>query len=274
MSKIATWACLLLHASWACGAGQPDERLDGLLQQTRQDREVLHGGRTAARFVTYRDADPASATYGVELCVLEAGSARLRVKDIRQNQSPRQLFPSVFRDKALGAMTGGFFGKGKGGELVPMGWVKSEGREFSPRHPWTSGGFVAWGSQGAAIVPVSKARSLSAYPQVLQSKPLLIEQGRNGIRTAGEDRFDRSAVALDDRGRLYFIVLHEPAGRAGSLAEFSHVLLRYRSADGQALRQALAMDGGPGAHLYVPALDRHCGSGVPNYVPNALYLEP
>jgi hypothetical protein len=272
MRRLLGWI-LLTHAMCAVAADPPRDRLLGLLEQHRESTDLPRLGQAAARFVSYRDAVPASVTFGVELCVLEAGQARLRVKDLRTNQAPAELFPAVFGSQALGVMSGGFFDIDPSGRLIPLGLVKADGKTVSARFNWTSGGIVAASAHGVSILPIASAGAASDHSDVLQSKPLLVEDGRDGIRSAGDDRFDRSAIALDARGHIYFFVLHEPSGAAGSLAEFSRLLLGYRSSDGQPILNALAMDGGPGAHLYVPALGRHCGAGTANFVPNAFYVE-
>ncbi len=169
-------------------------------------------------------------------------------------------------------MTGGFFGLDKRGRPIPLGLIKSHGKTMAPKHPWISGGVVAASRERVEIVPIAKFANPQSYSDVIQSKPMLVEAGRDGIRTAMHDRFDRSAVAVDGRGSVYFFVVHEPAGSAASLAEFSHLLLSFRSTRGESIAFALAMDGGPGAHMYVPVLRKHCGAGAPTFVPNALYI--
>jgi uncharacterized protein YigE (DUF2233 family) len=169
-------------------------------------------------------------------------------------------------------MTGGFFGIDKLGSPIPLGLVKSDGKTISRKYPWASGGVVAASKDRVEIFPIANFTNPQGYSDAIQSKPLLVEGGRDGIRTATNDRFDRSAVAVDSKGSVYFFVLHEPAGSAGSLAEFSYLIRSFRSTKGEAIAFALAMDGGPGAHMYVPALKKHCGAGAPTFVPNALYV--
>ena len=250
------------------------ERLARLLDVTPAIHSFKSTDYAEARFIVYRDTDAASPTLGLELCVLEAprGTGRLRVKDLRVDRPPAEVFRTAFQDGPLAVMTGGFFGLDRTGNPIPLGLIVSNGKTLSPEHPWTSGGFVAATEAGVEIVPVAQLRQARKFSEVAQSRPLLVENGRDGIRKPTADRFDRSAVAVDGHGGLYFFVIHEPAGSAASLAEFSHLLLKFRSTQGRSLRWALAMDGGPGAHLYVPSLSKHCGAGTPTYVPNALYI--
>lgn len=250
------------------------ERIAHLLNVTPSVHSMQISGYPEAKFLVYRDTDQASSTLGLELCVLESprGTGRLRVKDLRLDKPPSEVFRSNFQTTTLGVMTGGFFGLDKAGNPIPLGLIVSNGKTLSPKHPWTSGGLVAASESDVVILPVARFDEARKYSEVAQSKPLLVENGRDGIRTPTADRFDRSAIAVDRKGGLYFIVIHEPAGSAASLAEFSHLLVKFKSSKGEFLQWALAMDGGPGAHLYIPSLSKHCGAGTPTYVPNALYI--
>lgn len=266
---------LLLSCHTGTEAQEPRrERLGEVLRASPVVQRLDNYGYPLAVFSSYKDHDVTSATFGVEMCVLEVPrrSGRLRVKDLRVDKNPAEVFQSDVPAASLGVMTGGFFGLDKRGHPIPLGLVKSEGKTISQKHPWTSGGVVAISKDRVEILPIGKFSSTKAYSDVVQSKPLLVEAGRDGVRSAMNDRFDRSAVAIDSTGSVFFFVVHEPGGSAASLAEFSYLIRSFRSTKGDAITFALAMDGGPGAHMYIPVLKRHCGAGIPTFVPNALYI--
>lgn len=267
---------LAFHGLVAKTQNAKTERLTKLLAMSPAIHRLDRDGRGRAVFLSYRDSNLSSATFGVELCVLEVqrGFGRLHVKDLRVSKVPSEVFASAFAHGTIGAINGGFFGLDARGKPIPLGLVKTAGRTVARRHPWASGGMVAASDVGVDIVPVARFQNTDTYSEVIQSKPLLVEHGADGIRSDSGGRFDRSAVALDSRGNLYFFVVHEPSGSAATISEFSQLLLMYRSAlDNVAIDTALAMDGGPGAHMYVPALGRHCGSGAPTFVPNAIFID-
>lgn len=252
----------------------PRDRLAPLLAKTPTVTPI-EGGR--ATFLSWRDSQAgATIASGVELCVLElpAGGARLRLKDLSDTRPSAQVHQEAFpRTASLGSLTVGFFGLNSKQRYYPMGLVRSQGKSLSSRHPWSSGGVFGVREDGRAeILPIGQVTDSDAsrYTDAVQSKPMLIEDGRDGIRTSTDERFDRGAVALDSRGNTYFFLLHSPLGLSATLGEFADLLRRYRSTRGDALTWALATDGGPSAHLWVPSLGRHCGSGVPAFVPNAL----
>ena len=252
----------------------PRARLLHLLEKPHSSESLDGAGYKGARFRAFKDDDVASPTFGTELCVLETprSSSHLRVKDLQVEGSPSAVYEQPFAATALGVVTGGFFGLSTDGKPIPLGLVKSEGKSKTKMHPWTSGGVVAASENAVEIFPVRAFTNSPSWLNVIQSKPLLVEAGRDGIRASNLDRFDRSAVALTTKGEIVFFVIYEPGGRAASLAEFSQLLLRFRSLMGNLIYHALAMDGGPGAHLFIPALKKHCGAGTPNFIPNVLYL--
>lgn len=261
-------------SSSAIALESPRDRLLGLFQAETVIEPLDRYGYPKAVFHSYKDSDMSSGTYGVELCVLEipASAGRLHVRDIREDRSLKDVYESALSATALGAITGGFFGVDRRGNPIPLGLVKSNGVTVSRRHPWKSGGMIAILDRNVVITPVSAFSDSSQHSDVLQSKPILVESGKEGIRSNGLDRFDRSAVALDSNGNIYFFVIYEPGGNAATLAEFSALILGFRASSGESITHALAMDGGPGAHMYIRPLARHCGIGVPTFVPNILYF--
>ena len=271
-------AATLLAALVICGSAtaQPGSsgRLDHLLKAATTQLVPLAKGN--ATFTSFRDDRFASSSYGVELCVLRipARAGRLGIKDARTQASPRDAYERLVPPSAIGAVTGGFFGLDGRGAESPLGLVKTRGRVTNKRHGWTSGGVLFATKAGPVISPIGKFKDSADVLEAVQSKPLLVESGKNGIRSNTNDRFDRSAVALAENGDYVMAVIHAPAGNAASLAEFSRLLLALYRLKDKRLSWAIAMDGGPGAHLFVPKLKRHCGNGTPNYIPNIVYVSP
>jgi uncharacterized protein YigE (DUF2233 family) len=248
------------------------DRISHLLSHSPEIADVSANGLPGTRFVSFRDSSPASPSIGLEVCILEVPnkSRTISLVDTRKEGKPTEVFSSLADEKTLGVLNGGFFGVRKDGRLMPLGFLKSGSTVISPIHPWKTGGVFLDSASGPQIVPISRFRDTPEIRTAVQSKPMLVEGGRDGMRKGAPERFDRSAIAIAADGTLLLVVLHEPSGRAASLNEFSQLLLRIQTATKQRIVNALAMDGGPGAHLYVHPTSRHCGSGVPNFIPNAL----
>jgi hypothetical protein len=266
-----TTALMLVGPQVMLGAELPRDRLLYLIQSPPES----HALADAAVFRSFLDRAPTSPALGTELCLLEVplAKSRLRIKNIQAEGETKHIYETSIPDGSVGAITGGFFGLDISGKMTPIGFVKNDGVVKNPASPWQSGGFIVAGQFGASIVPIRSFKDDASIKTALQSKPLLVEQGKNGIHTATYDRFDRSAIAITSDGYLLLVVIHEPGGRGASLAELSFLLTKIMSRDGGHVIWAIAMDGGPGAHLYVPALKRHCGDGEPNYFPNIIYIK-
>lgn len=250
-------------------------RLGHILQLQPESHILSASDEDFAVFRSFSDKNPISPTFGTELCIVEAlnRNSSLKVKETRVDGDTEEIYEKSVPTGAIAGMTGGFFGVSNKGNSVPLGLVKVEGKVKNRMHPWNSGGIVETNRTSVNILPIKKFQDSNFIVNALQSKPLLIESGKDGIRSKTFDRFDRSAVATTSDGQIIFIVLFEPGGRAASLDEFSHLLLRFKTSKGGSIKWALAMDGGPGAHLYVPKMKKHCGAPTFNYVPNLLYLE-
>lgn len=240
-------------------------------------KPTQHSSKTPPyNFLAYKDEDIASANFGTELCILEVSghSVSLKVRDTRAHGKAVTVYQSVIPPTAIAAVTGGFFGFDTSGNHVPLGLIKMDGERKNVQFPWSSGGVVFGEQRNLAISRIAAFKDSASILTAVQSKPLLVEDGLDGIRSLTGQKFDRSAIAITSSGQVLISVIHSPGGRTAELAEYSALLLKWRDQEGGKVTWALAMDGGPGAHLYVPALKRHCGTGEPNYIPNILYITP
>lgn len=272
---LRSMACLLLLGLGGAGvAAEGRDRLVRIAASSGATPERLPAFPESASFVRHVDVAAASDSHGVEICILEAfvGPDAVLVEDVRRVDRPTRIFEALSKPETLAILNGGFFGLDREGNKIPLGLVVANGRRTSRRHPWKTGGVLIARPTDLAITPIAQFVDGPEIAQALQSKPILVEGGKDGMRGPDRERFDRSAVLLSATGAIAFVAVTEPQGKAATLAEVSRFLLSFRFTDGSGASMALAMDGGPGVHLYVPSLNRHCGSGVVNYVPNAVAL--
>lgn len=256
-------------------ADPPRNRLAHLLNLIPETHSIETVERQPAIFLSFADKNAVSPTFGTELCVIEIPKRGgcIKFSEVRAEGHTEEIYEKFVPNDAIGAITGGFFGYSNEGTPIPLGFVKIDGLVKNKKHPWTSGGLLIVGEKGHNIIRVGSFRDITSIENALQSKPLLVEDGKDGIRSNNFDRFDRSAVAMSSDDSLILAVIHEPGGRAASLSEFSYLLLNFRSRNKGHITWALAMDGGPGAHLYIPKINRHCGAQITNYIPNLIYVE-
>jgi uncharacterized protein YigE (DUF2233 family) len=118
-----------------------------------------------------------------------------------------------------------------------------------------------WGEEGAGILPTKaflKRRDKPAF--ATQSGPMLVISGKlNSIFIPGStDRKRRSGVGVCEGDTLRFAISDDPVN-------FHDFATLFR--DELKCANALFLDGGRGAGMFVPALDREDWSGHGGYGP-------
>lgn len=214
---------------------------------------------------------PGSPRAGLTYVFIETqcGACSPHVHVVGQFGDSYAIYRSSVPTGTVVAVNGGFFGYGQDGRQIALGLVVEDGANRNHSIGWQRGGYLVASSSGKTrIDPARDYARLPSDFNVLQSKPLLVESGRNGIRTDDGERFNRTAVALSGTGKLVIAGAFDSFGRAATLREFSDFLLSMKCSDGSALRWALSMDGGPGAQIYLPSINKHFGDPGRNYVPN------
>lgn len=164
----------------------------------------------------------------------------------------------------------GFFGYDAARHFIPVGLVISNGSAHSKIMQWGSGGVLAEAGHDISIIPIASFRAKHGISQAIQSKPLLVDAGRRGIKSDPGGLFNRVAVGLDRNGDIIIAGAFQDDGEAINLREFSDFLLMKTSQGGPETFTALNMDGGPDAHIYLPYQNMHFGYQGNNFVPNAI----
>jgi uncharacterized protein YigE (DUF2233 family) len=200
----------------------------------------------------------------------------INVAEVRLYGQSNDIYARSVPNSAVGAVNGGIFGYTKTGKYLPLGLIIENSRRKNPQAPWNTGGAVIRDRENRTqVLPVRQIRSLPPPVAALQSKPLLVENGAVAINSnRGDARYNRSAVAVTSSGAIVLVGAFESFGRALDLKEFAEFLVALRSIDKIQIETALAMDGGPGAHLFFPPLGRHYGDPGVNFVPNLIYVGP
>jgi hypothetical protein len=200
-------------------------------------------------------------------------AATLEVKPIATEGMARDVYPRQVCDGALAAVNGSFFYHDARG-FRPMGLVRVEGRTVQGPSPRKSGGFLT--SDGRRLTIVHKATPSSALAArfAVESSPILIYRGQSGMRSDDMQRFDRVAVGATEGGDLVLLGAFGVAQRSVSLWEFEKLARAGAAAEGVAIRDLIAMDGGPSAHLYLPddGAGVLFGQGGHIYTPNLVCI--
>jgi uncharacterized protein YigE (DUF2233 family) len=220
----------------------------------------------------YEDTDPTSPHYGLKLCwlLLPRSSAHIAVNDIRKSAESTAIYAAQAESSDVVITNGGFFGYGPANSYRPVGLVVANGRVFSPQAKWSSGGAVVQVKGVPQVVPMTALGSIGRLEQAIQSKPMLVEQGRRGIKSDPMPPFNRTSVGVDRSGNIIVAGAFQSDGGALTLIEFSSFLSASRREGGPEAMYALNLDGGPDAHMFFPAIGLHLGYEGQNFVPNAI----
>lgn len=195
------------------------------------------------------DVLQAAGGNGAAITALRIDQNRFRLAMAIQSEAAGERVDTLGRDAgAIAAINGGFFGEAENGDtLFSVGLLRVDGRQLS--RPWRrAGGFLALEANGIRLSP-TRAGPPEAVPDVLQSKPMLIEPGgRWAMNTNRPLRRWRSLVCIGKDGELLLAAI---TGLGLSLYEAGW-LMRGRAAGGYfGCTAALALDGGGSTQLWV-----------------------
>lgn len=209
----------------------------------------------------------------VTVCIIKlspGAQLRLGARDMRTSGYKQGIYVDVAKSTDLLVMSGGFFGYNKEGNLIPLGLVVDGGRITSRQIKWTSGGMIVQGQDGIRIVRVSDYQADPLVSSAIQSKPMLVMGGINDMTADSVKRSDRIGVGLSSGGDFIVVGIFgadEGAGGGATLYELAEIM---RKAGAQS---ALALDGGPSAHIYIPWIKKHLGYSGLYYIPNIIHIK-
>lgn len=217
--------------------------------------------------------DPGSLINGLQVCVIKipSGEVSLKINAIQKKDSINSIFKksAVTRNSIL--VSGGFWGYNKNLKEMPIGLVVSNKRIMNKKANWKSGGVLFSIRDSIGVAPISLIEGID-FDEALQSKPLVVKDSRNDIYSNDFNCFDRVCVGISNRGEIVICGIFNATGRGLSLFEFAGLLTFSGRADAPDMKIALAMDGGPSSHIYIPQLGIHFGAEVVSYVPNLITL--
>lgn len=214
------------------------------------------------------------SSFNLVSVVVPKSRAWVSVRAVDRNGPARSVYVQGPCQDAVAVVNGSFFYEDERGAR-PMGLVRIDGRTVQEPSPRRSGGFLLSDGRSLRIVPKAQPAAALKARFAVESSPILILDGRSGMRSNDGRRYDRVAVGLTADGDLVAVGAFGPSQNAVSLWEFERLAREAARRHGETLRHLIAMDGGPSAHLYQPnggkggALRGHLG---PIYTPNVVCL--
>jgi hypothetical protein len=192
------------------------------------------------------------------------------IEGIRREGLTNDIYQSSSSGDELVVLSAGFHDSNN----QPVGLFVSRGQVISHLAAWTEGGVLYRQGPTLAIVPIRQWNMRPAeVDYAVQAKPLVVESGRNGIVLDDGVLFDRVAIGFTTEGDLLVGgAFRKRNYRALSLYEFGRFMAIPAQSGGPGARTLLGLEGGPGAHIYFPWLQRHFGQTGSDFVLNAIHV--
>jgi hypothetical protein len=271
--RLAAGALAVLAAAGAAVATlaqprpQPTPFAPGFLLLS--SRELPRERGATVRVFTLRREKGNRSPITLVIAAVPAHSARLEVREVRQEGPARTTYANGPCPTAIAAVNGSFFYHDADG-YRPMGLVRIDGQTIQGPSPRTSGGFLASDGRSIRIVPRKAPAPALAARFAVESSPILIEGGKSGMRADDGLRFDRIGVGAADSGAMVVLGAFGVAQKAVSLWEFEGLARAAAARVDEHIADMLAMDGGPSAHLFLPDENGGVLYGQPGriYTPN------
>lgn len=227
--------------------------------------------------VTIVEADPRGERAGLRLAWVELKLTRpvMDVRPVLRFGDSFGILEGAISPSAVAVVNGGFYGYDSKGAHIPLGLVVAGGTIHNRKASWKGGGILYQDeSRRLHVVSPSALANLKGVASAIQSKPVLVQDGKLDIWSDDGDRYNRSAISLTSKGEVIIVGAFQSFGRAMAMKEFARVVTATKSSSGAPVQVALAMDGGPGAQIYVPSLKLHFGDPGKNFVPNLVQFVP
>lgn len=217
------------------------------------DSHKLGGG---AEVVTHRFGE-----YQLVEIFIPATQALATVHELRVKGTAVEAYEQITSKNTLAVVGGGFYGYDGNGNETPIGLTREDNVRKVAFIPWSSGGVLASDGMGdLKIYPVDSGKHAGRWAFALQSKPIIILNGNVDVsRNQRDSDFNRVAVGLTPQGDILIVGLFHGFGQAGTLVQFSRIYKDVADKRGIKILRALAMDGGAGAQIHVPLINKSFG---------------
>jgi uncharacterized protein YigE (DUF2233 family) len=249
-----------------------DTWLTKLLQKPPTYYKVLLDQGAVAEVKIYKENDSSSPKYGLTLCwiTIPKSHVKMFVNDIRRTGLIHEYYPKITRQNDIVIVNGGFFAF-TDNHPIPYGLVISQGKTFNKISKSKVGGVLAQSHGTIEIIPIKSFRRSNSVEHAIQSKPILVFNGKKEIYSDDGISFNRTAIGFD-RNNIIVAGAFTDSLQALTLYEFSAFLATKKKNGGPEVTAALNMDGAGGAHLILPTLDLHFGAKIEIYLPNTIHF--
>lgn len=266
--KLAKWCGVALGLPFICALSQQSEDILNTFHTMRPQTSDF--GSYALHEL--KVDNPSSRYDGVEVIWVNFPKASVEIflQNVDEHGVANEIYTRSTSSSDLVLLSAGFHDSND----RPVGLFISGGRQLSGMAPWNSGGMLFERQGSIGIIPVKgwhmEASDVSC---AIQTKPLLVENGSNGVYSDDGYLSDRVGIGFTADGDLMVAgAFRAQDGRALSLYDFGRLMAIPAKDGGPDARTFLGLEGGPGAHIYFPLVKQHFGQSGPGFVMNAIHV--
>lgn len=276
IALICAFICSLSISSIGFTAESSSEKspawLKKLLKKQPRVYSIDLGSSSSAELKVLTETDENSERAGLTLCwiTIPKNNLIMSVTDIRKDGFIRGYYPEIVKNKDVVIVNGSFFGV-VSGNPYPIGLVVSNGKAISKTAKWKTGGMVIQSNGSIDIVPIKSFAFNTAIEQAIQSRPMLVFNGKMGINSDDGFLFNRTAIGIAGNDIVVAGAFIDEM-QAVTLYEFASFLTTKKKDGGPEVDAALNMDGAGGAQLLFPALGLTFGEELDIYIPNTVHF--
>ena len=259
------WMVILMAGWVATGSAQED--VVGTFKHVKP--QIIDVGSYTVHVLEV--SDPASKFDGIAVVwtLMSKDGIGISIENIGKQGVANDIYRENSSSDDLVVLSAGFHDANN----QSIGLFLSQGKEMSSVEPWTTGGVLYQGPHTFGIIPI---KQWSRGPDVLyavQAKPMVVEDGHNGILSDDGILFDRVGIGFTRSGELLVCgAFRKKNYRAFSEYDFGRLMATTVEDGGPGARTVLGLEGGPGAHIYFPELQRHFGQSGSDFVMNAIHV--
>ena len=247
--KWALWLVLFSVCPWFMGQAA-DSSASSLWQKIDEGFEF--------RSVQF-EGEPYESSIKLAILKIDLERFQVRVMDSRAFGAGRMPIKALAqKTQALAAVNGGFFFP----DYRPLGLLIVDGREVNPLRNADWGVFLIQNNQ-ARIIHTREFQNHQSISQALQVGPRLVVDGRKLQMKRQVARRSALGITLGNR-----VILLNTAGSEVYAEDLARIFHLPESQGGLECRDAMTLDGGPSAQMYVEyktlKIDIPGGCAVPN----------
>jgi exopolysaccharide biosynthesis protein len=212
-----------------------------------------------------------SPRYGLELVwiTLPIKDYTFKIEDIAKYGMTNEIFEKVATKDDLVLISGGFWGYNKydNSKIVPVGLVVSNGKKLSDFSTHIRGGMLYLKST-PGICPRKNFIITTDLKEAIQCSPLLVYNSKNKMISESNEFSNRMIVGITSKNEYLVLGAFNETTRSVTLYELGDFLVKKLN-----VKNALALDGGPGPHIYIPSTKAHFGYANENILINILHFK-